>query len=281
VRNAEPADGLVRLEYRTEGQEPSTPRQRSAPVRVPAESAVEIGLVTAEPLGSVRIAPYLALNRDPFNVTLPALDAEKVVAEEPLSGGRPVDWAPARDGAIVVDDLDQGFSVEETGGRGMLRVAGRGAQADLDAGLPVAQDGSVGLRSRRWSRMTYADAWGRYRHTMAVVRKGAGKRSASFTTSLPASGSWEVEYHVPGWRRGRPGAASRGTWRIVIEGGSDRHEAALDADAAGTGWNSLGRFDLDAGEVTVRVSDETDGDYVQADAIRLRPVSAGAMAAAG
>ncbi len=279
VRNAEPAAGLVRVEYRTEGQNPSTPRQRGAPVRVSGASAVEIGLVTAEPLAAARIAPYLALNRDPFNVPLPTLDAQKVVEEQPLNGGRPFEWVEPQDGAIVVDDLDPGFTVEEGEGRGMLRVAGRGHGENLDAGLPVAQDGGMGLRSRRWSRMIYADAWGRYRHTMAVVRKGAGQRLASFTAKLPSAGSWELEYYVPGWRRGRAGTASPGTWHIAIEGGSGRHEATLDA-AAGTGWNSLGRFDLAAGEVTVRVSDETDGEYVQADAIRFRPAAAAAVAAA-
>jgi len=279
VRNEESADGLVRLEYRPEGGSPGASRQRGAPVRVPAESAVEIGLVTAEPLGAVRVAPYLALNRDPFNVTLPTLDATKVVEEEPLAGSRPFDWVPPNDGAIVVDDLDPGFAIAEGEGRGLLRVAGRGHGEDLDAGLPVAQDGQRGLRSPRWSRMTYADAWGRYRHTMAVIRKGAGQRSASFTTELPTAGSFEVEYHVPGWRRGRASTAPRGTWQIVIEGGSGRHEAALDADAAATGWNSLGRFDLGAGEVVVRVSDETDGEYVQADAIRFRPVAVASVAA--
>jgi len=285
VRNDEPADGLVRLEYRTESQNTRATRQRGEPVRVPARSAVEIGLVSSEPISAARVAPYLALNRDPFNVPLPELDAQKLVAEEPLAGARPAAWAQPTDGAIVVDDLDPGFSVEESSDRGMLRVAGRGGEVDLDAGLPVAQDGQRGLRSRRWSRMTFADAWGRYRHTMVVVRKGTGERAASFAAVLPQGGSWEVEYHVPGWKRGAGGAGpSRGNWRIVIEGGSARHEASLDADAAGTGWNSLGRFELGAGDVKVRVSDETDGEYVQADAIRFRPAvgatPAGSLAAA-
>ena len=284
VRNDEPADGLIRLEYRIQSQDNRATRQRGEPVRVPGRSAVEVGLVTSDPLSSVRVAPYLALNRDPFNVPLPELDAQRIVAEEPIDGARPIDWAAPDAGAIVVDDLDPGFSVEESDSRGMWRVAGRGAEADLDAGLPVAQEGGRGLRSPRWSRMIYADAWGRYRHTMAVVRKGSGERAVGFAAQLPEGGSWEVEYHVPGWKRARSGSGpSRGTWQIVIEGGAARHEASLDADAATTGWNSLGRFDLVAGEVRVRVTDETDGEYVQADAVRFRRAAgetpAGSLAA--
>jgi hypothetical protein len=277
VRNDEPADGLLRLEYRTETQNTQNARnnrQRGEPVRVAGRSAIEIGLVTSEPLSAVRVAPYLALNRDPFNVPLPTLDAQKTVDEPAFSGTRPAEWAASSDGSIVVDDLDPGFEVEESGDRGMLRVAGKGVAANLDAGLPVAQDGGRGLRSARWSRMTYADAFGRYRHTMAVVRKGSGKRTACFTLTLPTAGSWEVEYYVPGWRRPASGGAgpSRGKWQLAIEGGSARQTASLDADAASApGWNSVGRFDLAAGEVKVRVSDETEGEYVQADAIRFRP----------
>jgi hypothetical protein len=280
VRNDEPADGLVRLEYRIESKNTRVTRQRSEPVRIAGRSAVEIGLVTSEPLSAVRVAPYLALNRDPFNVPLPTLDAQKLVDEPPLAGARPAEWVASADGAIVVDDLDPGFSVDESGDRGMLRVAGRGAAANLDAGLPVAQDGGRGLRSPRWSRMVYADAYGRYRHTMAVVRKGSGTRGATFAAVLPHGGSWEVEYHVPGWRRGPAGKTgpSRGKWQLAIEGGSAQQTASLDADAASVGWNSVGRFDLAAGDVKVRVSDETDGEYVQADAIRFRPAVGAAPA---
>ena len=42
----------------------------------------------------------------------------------------------------------------------------------------------------------------------------------------------------------------------------------FDASAAEPGWTTLGRFDLDAGEVTLIVTNRTDGRTVVADAVR-------------
>ena len=46
----------------------------------------------------------------------------------------------------------------------------------------------------------------------------------------------------------------------------------FDANAADSGWNTLGTFDIEAGEVRLEVSNETDGRYVLADAIRWTPL---------
>ncbi len=175
----------------------------------------------------------------------------------------------------MIDDLDDGFSTEESEDRGMFRFAGRGDDdEDLDRGLPVAQQG---LRSTKWSRMTYPDAFGKYRRTMAVVRGGTGQRSAIFRAELPHAGEWELEYYFPGWtgRGGRRSSRTPGTWKLVIGDSSGTRDVEFDADAGERGWNSLGRFEMAIGEVTVRISDETDGDYVQADAVRWKPISGG------
>jgi hypothetical protein len=270
VRNGESVPGLFRLEYRLE-QEGSTPLERGEPVRVGPRGAVEVGLVTGVPLRMVRIAPYLALNRNPFNVSLPTLDPEQLAREEPFRGARDVPFVADSSGEIVVDDLDPDFAVEEQGKRPLLRVGGRGsADADLDQGLPIPARGA--RNADRWSRMPHADAWGRYRRTMAVVRGGDGGRSATFRADLPSAGSWELEYHftkLPGRRSG----SGPGTWKIEIDNGSEKHDVSFDAAAAETGWSSLGRFDLSAGEVVVRVSDDTEGAYIEADAIRWKPPS--------
>ena len=279
VHNGENAPGMLRLEYRLEAGEGPAELQRAEPVRVAGRGTVELGLVTAQPLRMVRVAPYLALNRDPFNVPLPPLDPEKVEHAEPFRGARPVDWQPDATGAIVVDDLDPGFTVEEAASRPLFRFAGRGdAQREMDEGLPVPLQGV--RDADRWSRMTHADAWGRYRRTMVVVRGGSGKRHATFRAELPHAGEWELEYHVTKIRGRRSGP---GKWSLTIQDGSGSRDAALDATAAETGWSSLGRFELAAGDVQVRVSDAAPGGYVEADAIRWTPApgarSGGAVAA--
>ncbi len=273
LRNEEAPAGLLRLEYRMEGEgegQERREREKSEPVLVRGHSAVEVGLTTSAPIRTLRVAPYFSLNRDPFSVQLPALDAETIVDAEPFSGSRVLEWTPPAEEAIVVDDLDFGFGLDESQGTGMLRVAGRGgSDVQLDQGIPVSQ----GMQPARWSRLASPQAFGKYRRTMAVVRAGEGKRRAVFTVELPRAGSWQLEYYLP--QRPASGRTSRnpGKWNLTVADGSADHEVRFDAEGGEAGWNTLGTFDIVAGEVRVTVSDSTDGDYVVADAIRWVPVS--------
>jgi len=268
VRNEEIAPGLLRLEYRLGGSD-NYQREKGEPLLVRGESAVQIGLTASAPVRSLKVAPYFALNRDPFAVNLPTLDEEKIVDEEPFVGSQELVWSPPVEEAIVVDDLDGGFSLEESGEQGMLRVAGRGSDdVALDQGIPISQRD---MQPARWSRRAASDAFGKYRRTMAVVQAGKGNRHAVFTVDLPHAGSWQLEYYLPP----RPGRSNRrpGTWNLTVENGGEDHEVSFDADGGESGWNALGTFTVEKGEVRVKISDSTDGDYVVADAIRWVPLT--------
>jgi hypothetical protein len=265
VCNEEDVPGLVKLEYREGDGRSSEDRGSSDPVRVEARSAVEIGLITSEAPTALRLAPYLALNRDPFSLSLPTVDEEKTVDAEPFTGSREIEWEPASEG-IVVDDLDERFVIEESAGREMLRVAGRGSDEDLDQGLPVSRR----LKATRWSRMAATTAYGKYRHTMAVIRSGKGDRRAVFTAELPESGPWELEYYFSQPTSRSAGRLEPGTWNLTLVDESGSQEITFDAGGGEAGWNSLGTFEVAEGEVRLVVSNSTDGDYVVADAVRWK-----------
>ena len=112
---------------------------------------------------------------------------------------------------------------------------------------------------------------------MLVVRSGSGQRSAGLRAELANAGEWELEYYFPGYpgRGGRRSSRSPGNWKLTIEDSSGSRDLEFDAEGAEVGWNSLGRFEMAVGEATVRISDDTDGDFVQADAIRWTPVTHG------
>jgi hypothetical protein len=214
--------------------------------------------------------PYLALNREGFDAFVPSIDEENMVEAEPFAGVRDSDWTPAAD-IIVVDDLDDGFTVEESESRSLFRFAGRGGgEEDLDKGLPVVERGP--RSANRWSRWIRGDFHGKYRHTAAVVRAGKGGRKAIFTAEIPDAGEWELEYYLPNRRgRGRGPRRMIGTWSLTVADVTDSREVEFEVEEADAGWNSLGAFDIGAGEVRVEVSDETEGHYVLADAIRWVP----------
>jgi hypothetical protein len=282
IRNDEATDGLIRLDYRLGDPQTGIERDSTDPVLIAAQSSVELGLVTSTPPRMVRVVPYLALNRDPFSLSLPPVDDERIVEADPFDGSREVEWAPAEDDAIVVDDLDPGFSVVESTKGSWLRFArGSSQEIETDQGLPVVQN--IFRPASRWSRRSATTAYGKYRHTMAIVKAGNGDRRAIFSAEIPRAGEWELEYHLPALRRrGRRGGGESmtGSWSLTIVDSSGSHEVSFDLAGSELGWNTLGSFEIADGEVRVEVSDQTDGRLVVADAIRWVPVSVGDVAEA-
>jgi ABC-type transport system involved in multi-copper enzyme maturation permease subunit len=269
VRNDENVPGLARLSYGV-GAEPDAfaagEIQHTDPVTIPARSAVEFGLVTSDPPRFVQLDPYLSLNRQPFDVRLPSLDEDEIVEEEPWEGHRAADWSPPENGWIVVDDLSEGFGIEEDGEKKSLRLGSREDDGEADQGLPVVKfdQPPFGKPPGQWSRRSTYDAYGKYRHTYAVRKKGKGTTRAVFTADVPRAGAWDLELYLP--------VVSRGTWNLVVEDPSGgKQDVAFETEGAQTGWNALGSFEIDGGEVRVVLSDETDGRAVVADAIRWIP----------
>ena len=282
VYNDELAPGVAGVSYRT-GIIPYW--QWSPFAHVPGKRSVEIGVVGREPPVEVRLETYLSLNRRILRLRLPPVDAQTIVDEPPLAGGRASPWRPA-DIGIVVDDLDAGFATTSPPtGWDLLGLGGAGgANVAGDEALPEYRaDGSV---EPRWRRQTDENAviWGKYRRTLARIAAGKGQGKARFTTELPVAGRWRLYYHLPGaslsegdYRQAqdwwRP-ADNFGDMDIAIvvgerDGeGSDRLDVEFDATQATPGWNHLGGYDLPAGRVQVVVSDATDGDIVVADAVR-------------
>ena len=56
---------------------------------------------------------------------------------------------------------------------------------------------------------------------------------------------------------------------LIADGNKQKIE--FDGTFATPGWNDLGDFDLPAGKVSLRISDDNSGSLVVADAIRWRP----------
>lgn len=233
-------------------------------VRVDGKSAVTIGCVTSSPPVEVRIVPYLALNRDRFSVAVPKVDDTKQVAAEPFQGVEPTAFVPVSPDVVVVDDLDPGFAIEGEAKKG-FRLAGKVDPEQTDAGLPTRQGPRA---TTTWSREVSLGAYGHYRHTDVIVAPGKGETRAVFTANLPRAGAWQLWIY----KGSPPGVfppAKFGKWSLTVETGGNKRDVSFGADAAESGWNSLGTFDLAAGPVRVALSDKAEGNILVADAIRL------------
>ena len=270
VCNDEAAPGLVRLAVRGDD---ALELAFSSAHRVAPLACVEIGLVAEFPPASATLDTYLSKNGADLRLPLPAFSTATALAAAPLQGARASAWRPPQSDAIVVDDLSPGFAVDDAAApRGLL------------------------LRRRKddWERRETPGSWGKYARTAVWFAPGEGRRAATFTARLPAPGRWRLHYHLPGTevaelggsvamsvrharashkvgsfemtlveQRGAPHGVAPDERRTVIE---------FDGGIGEAGWNHLGDFDLTSTNVSLVVTDRTDGDVVVADAIRWHPL---------
>ncbi len=278
VRNDEPVAGMVRLQATGVGGEgKALAKAVGQVVSVGGGEAVEIGLVTRGPPEGLMLQPVLALNRRDVRLQVPEVEEYEVVDAEPFSGFRASDWAP-RETGIVVDDLDDGFSVRYDDQDLGLRVGGGMSgffvpDADIDQGLPVFSP--LTPTGASWTRQEVSESFGKYRHTTARAPPGDGRATAVFVASLPTAGRWRIDYHLPEASDAFFGARARhGLFRLTVVASGVEEAVEFDAATAPWGWNDLGTFELPAGEASLVVSNETSGRAVFADAVRWRPLNA-------
>ena len=258
------------------------------PIRVPGNSAVEIGRVYDSLPDQLWLHPYLSLNRREIRLDLVDSRLRSLPDEDRFVGERPSTWTPPEIDGVVVDDLDAGFAWESAPTRaagGGLVDRYRGWTETLDHGLPV-RAGKAGA----WVRRNVPSAWGKYRRTVAMAFPGGEAYPAYFTAEL-AHGQWRLDYHLPE-RRIPERWAGDGERMMYAQPGSMEmrlsafenadsvpetsrnpvREWRLDFDAAlgESGWNKLGEFDLPGGEVRLEISNRTTGEVVVADAVRWR-----------
>lgn len=279
VFNGEPVVGwlqLARYDMWGEGEA----------IRVPGNSAVEIGRIYDVPPDQLWLIPYLSLNRWEIRLDIADSAPRSLPDADGFVGTRPSMWSPPDVDGIVVDDLDAGFTWESAPARpARWNLVDRysGWTETLDHGLPV--------RARvagSWFRRDVPSAWGKYRRTVAMAAPGGADYRVFFTANV-AGGRWRLDYYLPERRiperwagdRERTMYAPLGSMEMkliafesagAVPGTSSTpvREWMLDFDAGlgETGWNKLGEIDLPGGQTRLEVSNATNGTVVIADAIR-------------
>ncbi len=295
IENAEPASGLITIEYGT-GEREGGGVDETQPIKLPGHSAVHIALTSEEPLEIVRINPYLSYNRTTFSLHSPRRRALPVVerSERPLV--QPVTWQLEDSDSIIVDDLDSGFSVDEKDETVAVPWFLRLATAALneppdDQGLKSFGSTPLSVAFNSWARQQLDQAYGKYRRTLARAFKDASPANAHFEAQLPATGSWKLEYHLPHpnvvnsnqMARLMLGASANvtfdtgrrerkwGDFKMWVTNGGQVYPIDFDGESINEGWNTLGEFEIQNPTVTVSVSTKSTRGSVVADAIRWTP----------
>ena len=289
LTNEEHVPGHLKVRLVVDGQPQPMEESDETPVlRVEGNSYSQVALQSENPISRIHIYPYISLNRGwiTLEVEQPNSWEPQDVDQLPLLSS--VDWRPATGDSIIVDDLDDGFSVSGTGSRLTPRQRFwqrfnyylRGevpAQLDYDQGLPTAWAFGQ-LPEPQWYRYPLVSAWGKYRRTTTFVKVGVFGSVARFRALLPAEGVWQLEFHDPHGRGDFPVRSQLGpdpepslTFLLTINAADRSVPIPYDQATSSLGWNTIGEFSLPEGVVDVLL--EHEGVNVHADAIRWSPVS--------
>ena len=248
-------------------------------VAVEGKSTVRINIVTTYEIDYIHLYPNLSLNRDEFGIRR----AEAVVREnvdeklEPRPMFEVVEWRPP-DLGIVVDDLDPGFAVEQPpafnnsssiGPMGWLRIPR--LKADNDNGLPARAGYAYRTSHGVWGRISDDSSYGHFRRTATVTRYAPEIHPVAFSTELPDTTRWKLEYFVnTKWFRR---SSREGIYHLEIEHAEAIETRGFSFEDSIYGWNYVDEFELLKGDVSVRVvSASEDTPWLYADAIRWVPV---------
>ncbi|MYF03031.1 MAG: M1 family metallopeptidase [Gammaproteobacteria bacterium] len=308
VHNAEPFDGFATVSWLHKGagggQREDT-RKASKSFLVRGKKSVLLNVVSysfPRPIDVVYVEPYLSLNREAIRIDIPEnFDVDTIVDEPAQPYVVDISWSPFDSPEIIVDDLEPAFEiVYERPPLTTIPVIsfvrdliGTSLVEEWDQGMLLyVPERGVPPPKQRWLRRSDEKAYGKYRHTYAFVYKGKQDRSsyAKFTTSLPRSGRWRLDYHMPVESLDPNGAEARiqlvqgrsidwyeryppGLTEILIVNSEKRETKEFDAQAAEYGWNTIGVFDVDSSLTEVWISSVSDRKTIYADAIRWVPLT--------
>ena len=279
VRNTQPVGGFVRLQFPTkESWDWPHPYLTESPgVRIEAGANKRINLLTSYEIRSVYLDPVFSLHRGSVRLYEGSDSSKAQPTKQPAPFEEDSSWIPNEEIGIIVDDLDPGFEVEQrtikisrpsrVGPLGWIRVPQ--LDGELDHGLPIRGDYYLfeyDAPSGVWTRSTELGAYGRFRKTVALNTDRHNNPKATFTTNLPESTVWKLDYHAPlsfdrGWDQGL-------MYQFLVSDNSRSLDAELDVYNWKLGWNTVGEFNLNAGEVSVDLVRTSKQGSLWADAIR-------------
>ena len=121
-----------------------------------------------------------------------------------------------------------------------------------------------------WTAITNDEFYGEYVRSGYYIKGGDGDQVATWNVPVQKAGYYDVYYHLYKMRpRGRNRNEDRGNYNFTIYGDDGPEEAALDVQAAESGWNHLGSYYFSPDTAKIQLSNKTQLRMVFADAVKL------------
>ena len=245
------------------------------PFQLSGETSYQFLFQTKHQIGWLEANTFLSLNRGKVEIPITNVQSLAVdpslVTNDQLFSIATSEWTPMEsENEIVVDDLDPGFKVlndKPFSESSWWDIENSWFRSDvpnreeLDNGLPTTSNGAA--RMGTWGRSSSGPSWGRYRATYVFASSSLRPvQRASFSAELPRSGRWVLSYHSPygHWD---------GDYNIEVQSGQQSWGLTLESQDRQVGWHEIGIFNVEIpGNAQVLVSNESNAEYVFADAIK-------------
>ena len=203
---------------------------------------------------------------------------ERETTRDTSTGAFPIDPAvllpPA--GTIIVDNEDEGFTINEGKQRHRLKDLFRKGEEERYREFKSWQ------APAEWSYSLVAYCYGDAILGGVFKAKGDGSASVTWEADIPEEGYYEFSVWNPSEigkntiiddGKGGYHRPNRDQHYLVRYGEEEEEVVVPEMGDEESGWMDLGHFLLPAGKVTVTLTDETNGLYVQADAIKFTRIN--------
>jgi len=251
------------------------------PFELQKHSSYQLEVNTANFIGNLDANTFLSRNRG--QVALAVGNTKSTEELSTLSDGTnewfsfvdsPWNSTPNQN-EIIVDDLDHGFEIPASNFREASNFWTLGSSlfrhyfpipSGMDNGLPIIQN-PIGP----WTRNSGRGSWGQYRRTYALADTSKpGVHKVAFNAYLPKEGRWSLSYFHPDvFLFLEMVGVSLDEYDLEVTTNQQDWNLKISANELTVGWNEISTFDVDSpGEIKVAVSNESDGTYVYADAIK-------------
>ena len=228
-------------------------------------------------------AEYLEVNTNvsgnlPASISLDLYSSERMTTQDTSTGAFPIApealLPPA--GTIIVDNEDEGFTINEGKQRHRLKDLFRKEEKEHYREFMAWQ------APTEWSYSLMEFCYGDAILSGVFKAKGDGAASVTWEADIPEEGYYEFSVWNPSEigksmmfsdEKGQYHHPNRDQHYFVRYGEEEEKVVAQEMAEEPSGWMDLGHFLLPAGKVTVTLTDETNGLYVQADAIKFSRIN--------
>lgn len=120
-----------------------------------------------------------------------------------------------------------------------------------------------------WTATTNAKYYGKYVRSAYVIKSGDGSQTATWKVPVPASGQYDLYYHVYKDEEFRWNRHMQGEYHFKVKYDDEAEDAYINMRRANEGWEQLGTYYINSDTIQVVLSDDCKLRSVTADAVKI------------